>query len=46
MIHKHPTVYRLIEEFRKEHKTVCCNIIKSRTGIVYKRQPKYIEIDK
>jgi hypothetical protein len=45
MLKKHPLVYELVDEFRKEHKRTVNNLIKLNTGIVYKRQPEYMILD-
>ncbi len=45
MIHKHPSVYKIINEFKEEHKQTCVNLVKAKTGIVYRRLPKYMELD-
>ena len=45
MLIKHEVVYQLINEFRKEHNNTVSNIVKLQTGVVYRRKPKYVELD-
>ena len=45
MLSKHPLVYSLIDTFRLEQKKNEEIIIQLKTGIVYKRPPKYIVLD-
>ena len=45
MLISHPSVYTLVDMFRKEQKKSEENIVKLETGIRYKRKPKYILMD-
>ena len=46
MLVSHPSVYPLVDMFRKEQKKSEENIVRLETGIQYKRKPKYILLDK
>ena len=37
--------FLIINEFKEEQKQTCVNLVKAKTGIVYRRLPKYMELD-
>ena len=45
VLRSHPSVYALIDAFRKEQKRTEDNIIKLQTGCIHKRKPKYEQLD-
>ncbi|CAF0998609.1 unnamed protein product [Brachionus calyciflorus] len=45
LLDHHPLIYELIDVLRKEQKTSEMNLVKLKTGIHYKRKPKYITLD-
>lgn len=45
MLNKHPNVNQLIDELRKEQNNTDTTIIQLDSGRIYKRKPKYVEID-
>ncbi|CAF0799222.1 unnamed protein product [Brachionus calyciflorus] len=45
MLNKHPLVYSLIDSFIKEQNKVESDLVKLKTGLVYKRKSKYVMLD-
>ena len=45
MLKNHPSIYALVDAFRKEQKKTENTLIKLKTGIVYKRKPEYVILD-
>ncbi|CAF0837624.1 unnamed protein product [Brachionus calyciflorus] len=45
MLNKHPLIYSLINSFISEQKRVESSLLKLKTGIEYKRKPKYVLLD-
>ena len=45
MLLSHPGFYSLVDALRKEQKITEDKLVKLRTGIVYKRKPKYALLD-
>ena len=45
MLKNHPSIYALVDAFRREQRKTENSILKLKTGIVYKRKPHYIILD-
>ena len=45
MLNKHPLIYSLIDSFRTEDKKMQDLHVQLKTGFVYKRKPKYVQLD-
>ena len=43
---KHPSIYTLVDAFRKEQKKTEDSLVKSRSGVVNKPRGKYVALDK
>lgn len=41
MLRCHPSVYALIDAFRKEQRRTESNLVLLKTGVTYKRKPEY-----